>query len=204
MEDLHGGRCYSKDGGNHSLGACFQAAITLGGTYNPGIQVSHPAQILTQTPGPTHKALSDLSPDHLPDLSCPFLPLWSHWPPSVLEDAKPFPASETCPLLDLLHGNILPVSAQTFTQLPCSPFQSAFIWLPLWSPGSSLVKRLLAFLLSIFPNKSRGWAVSRLLSAVSVKSVNTGQVTVVWMNGQIFVMLTRMSPNVLRKHLLNE
>ena len=75
MEDLHGGRCYSKDGGNHSLGACFQAAITLGGTYNPGIQVSHPAQILTQTPGPTHKALSDLSPDHLPDLSCPFLPL---------------------------------------------------------------------------------------------------------------------------------
>ena len=59
---------------------------------------------------------------------------WPHsglWPPSVLEDAKPFPASETCHLLDLLHGNILPVSAQTFIRLPCSPFQSAFIRLPL-------------------------------------------------------------------------
>lgn len=74
---------------------------------------------------------------------------------SVLEDAKPFPASETCHLLDLLPGNILPVSAHTFIQPPFSPFQSAFIRLPLSSSGSSLVKHLFAFLLSHLPQQKQ-------------------------------------------------
>ena len=70
---------------------------------------------------------------------------------SVLEDAKPFPAPETCHLLDLLPGNILPVSAHTFIQPPFSPFQSI---------SKSLLKRRMQPEIVHFPQISSSFFLS--------------------------------------------
>lgn len=168
--------------GNYQQVPAFKQQPLLGRHYNPGIQASHSFSDYNPNSWPhCHKALHDLSPDHLLDLSydikSPVTPA-----SSALEDAKPFPASETCHLLDLLPGNILPVSAHTFIQPPSHHSKVLSLRLPLSSSGSSLVKHLFAFCCPIF-SKSKGWAVSCLLGAESVMSVNTRQVTVVWMNG---------------------
>lgn len=75
------------------------------------------------------------------------------------------------------------ISSHIHTTSLLLPFQSLSFGYPYHHLEVAWLSIYLHFCCPIFPSKSKGWAVSCLLGAESVMSVNTRQVTVVWMNG---------------------